>query len=69
MHCKANFIFDSCYGMRHVRRTWIQQKKVKWAYGCAAHCFNNFWEEKGKDVFKNVVKEAVLINKTTKMFA
>lgn len=66
IRCVTNFISDSCNGMRDVRRTLVSQKKIKWAYGCAAHCFNNFCEDIGKHIFKNVVKEAVFISKTTK---
>lgn len=52
--------------MRDVHRNLLDRKIVKWVYGCAAHCFNNFCEEIGKYVFKYILKEAIYVCKTTK---
>lgn len=64
--CVDSFISDSWNGMRDVRRNLWDLKIVIWVYGGAAHFFNNFCEDNGKLVFKDIFREAIYVWKTTK---
>lgn len=66
MKCISSFVSDSCNGMRDVRKTLQEKNLVRWSYGCAAHCLNNFSEDIGKNLFKDVIKKCVFIMKTIK---
>ena len=64
-----SFVSDSCNGMRIVRQKIIQKGLVKWVYGCAAHCLNNFCESIGKNIFKDLIKKSVFVAKSIRNVA
>lgn len=54
------FVSDSCNSMRLVRNKLVEEGVVKFEYGCAAHCLNNFCESVVKEMFKYLRKNLFL---------
>lgn len=52
--------------MKDVRKKLVEEKLVPWAYRCVTHCLNMFFEDVAKDLFVQVIKEAMCIVKNVR---
>lgn len=60
------FLSDSCNGMKDVRKK-LQQKIVKWEYGCVTHCLHNFSSDiSSLKSHKATIKKALYVSKSVK---
>lgn len=55
---------DSCNVMISVRRTLIEEKVLKWVYGCVTHCLHNCFEGLSKLLIVDLIKKCLYAAKT-----
>lgn len=55
--------------MCNLRRVLIEEKIVKWAYGCILHCLNKFCKEVVQDCFASAAKEALFVSNAVRAAA
>lgn len=59
MRSNLNFS-ESCNEISAVLHELLEERKLKWAYGCAAHFFNNLALDVGKLVYISKVTKSAL---------